>query len=91
MFVLIRHVHQIYSVLTEYLKVDNDFATKVSWTADLKEAKIFDSETSAELFAVNNERFLNECFDCDNIFIAELQPQIKSYIGTFGKNQPNNS
>lgn len=88
MFVLIRHVHQIYSVLTEYLKVEDEFATNMSWTADIKEAKIFDSEVSAEMFTVHNKRFLDSCFDCDNIFIAELQPQIKTYAGVFGKNSP---
>lgn len=91
MYVLIRHVYQLYLVVTEYIKVEDDFATKLSWTSDIKEARVFDTEVSAEMFAVNNKRFLDECFDCDNIFVAELKPQIKSYIGVFGKNSPERS
>ena len=64
-----------------------DVGLTIKWTHDITKAKVFDTSLAAELFVSNNREYLNRNFDSDNIFIAELVPNIRYYLGNFGKNR----
>ena len=87
MYVLMNHELDSYHVKNKYIKVDDTFLTVISWTYNIAEAYLFDSETSADLFIAHNKEYLDRNLDCDNIFVGKLVPQIISYCGNFGKNR----
>ena len=87
MYVLMNHVLDDHAVKEVYLMVEDDFLTVIRWTYDITKAKVFDTSLAAELFVANNEKYLNRNLDSDNIFIAELVPNIRYYLGNFGKNR----
>ena len=87
MYVLMNHVLDDHDVKEVYLMVEDDFLTVIRWTYDITKAKVFDTSLAAELFVANNEKYLNRNLDSDNIFIAELVPNIRYYLGNFGKNR----
>lgn len=87
MYVLMNNVLDSHTIKKVYLQVDDDFLTIIKWTDDISKAKVFDTMSAAELFVSSNEKYLNRNFDSDNIFIAELVPNIRYYLGNFGKNK----
>ena len=87
MYVLMINVLDSHTIKKVYLQVDDDFLTVIKWTNDLSKAKVFDTALAAEIFVCNNKEYLNRNFDADNIFVAELVPNIRYYLGNFGKNR----
>ena len=87
MYVLMNDVLDDHIVKRVYIQVDDEFLIIIKWTDDLSKAKVFDTSLAAELFVSKNEKYLNRNFDSDNIFIAELVPNIRYYLGNFGKNR----
>lgn len=59
----------------------------VLWTYDITKAKIFNTVLAAEIFVSKNTEYLNRNLDSDNIFVAELVPNMRYYLGNFGKNR----
>ena len=87
MYVLMNNVLDSHIIKKLYLQVDDDFLTVIKWTDDLSKAKVFDTTLAAELFVCNNEDYLNKNLDADYIFVAEFIPNMKYYLGNFGKNR----
>ena len=87
MYVLMNNVVNEHDIKRVYLEVNDDFLTIIRWTFDITKAKVFDTMHEAEEFVNANEEYLNKNFDADNIFIAELVPNIRYYLGNFGKNR----
>ena len=87
MYVLMTNVLDSHTIKKLCLQVDDDFLTVIKWTNDLSKAKVFDTTLAAEIFVSKNEEYLNKNLDADNIFIAELIPNMKYYLGNFGKNR----
>ena len=87
MYILMTNVLDSHIIKKLYLQVDDDFLTVIKWTDDLSKAKVFDTTLAAELFVSNNAEYLNRNLDSDNIFVAELVPNMRYYLGNFGKNR----
>ena len=87
MYVLMNNILNEHDIKRVYLEVNDDFLTIIRWTFDITKANVFDTILSAELFVSNNQEYLNKNLDADNIFVAELVPNIKYYLGNFGKNR----
>ena len=87
MYVLMNTILTDHAIKRVYLEVNDEFLTIIRWTFDITKAKIFDTDLAAELFVANNQEYLNKNLDADNIFVAELVPNIKYYLGNFGKNK----
>lgn len=87
MYVLMNNILNDHDIKKVYLQVDDDFLTVIKWTYDITKAKVFDTLLAAELFVSNNAEYLNRNLDSDNIFVAELVPNMRYYLGNFGKNR----
>ena len=87
MYVLMNNILNDHDIKKVYLEVNDDFLTVIRWTFDITKAKVFDTILAAELFVSNNQEYLNKNLDADNIFVAELVPNIKYFLGNFGKNR----
>lgn len=87
MYVLMNHILDNHDIKNRYIQVEDEFLTVIKWTFDITKAKIFDTDLAAELFVANNKEYINRNFDADNIFVGKLVPEIKYFLGNFGKNK----
>lgn len=87
MYVLMNNILKGHYIKQVYLQVEDDFLTVIKWTDDITKAKVFNTSLAAEIFVSNNKEYLNRNLDSDNIFVAELVPNIRYYLGNFGKNR----
>ena len=87
MYVLITHELNEHDVKNKYIQVDDEFLTVIKWTADVSKAKVFDTMLAAELFVKNNAGYLVKNLPGYDIFVAELVPNIRYFLGNTGKHK----